>query len=385
MSLKVSYRSLSIVFLGLNTLFVFANPDAYLGIADYYIFIVAFLLMCLMSRMCVKKDANTKIIFLIMGYNLFGILIALFYGVFSTGYILSYYMYLVLALFMYSMEYNAQELKKLVGWYVASGAIISLILLIQRYDYYGGGNVRHSIQFMSNTPIDPNFLAAFLVFPGVLAFAKTMYKFSLKNLLFFAITFVGVVYTASRGALLSLLIGILFVLFEVFHENNRIKLLIRIAIIGLIAGTIFFRYMPTSIVSRLINFASYNDSSNAKRLFDWASGWAAFKQSPIWGYGLQGEMSIIRRALGIGFISHNTYIAFLLQLGALGNIIPIYGLGKLVLSVKHSYTLLGALVSSLFASLFVSGEVALFFWLPIIYVIILSKYENTSNSFGEWI
>lgn len=385
MNFRISFRFLSIVFLGLNTLFVFANPDAYLGIADYYVFLIGFFLMCVMSKMRIKKDSNTIIIFFIMGYNLVAIIIALFYGVFSTGYILSYFMYLLLALFMYSMEYNGLELKRLVDWYILSGAFISLVLLIQRFDYYGGGNVRHSIKFMSNTPIDPNFLAAFLVFPCVLAFGKTMRKFSVIRLILFAIIFVGIVYTSSRGAFLSLVIGVLFVLFGVFHDNNKAKSIIKICIIGLCAGIVFFQFMPTNSVSRLIDFASYNDNSNAKRFYDWSLGWAAFKNSPILGYGFQGEMSIIRKVLGVSFISHNTYIAFLLQLGILGVIFPIYGVGKIILNVKKNYTLLGALLSSLFASIFISGQVALFFWLPIIYTMVLAKYEFDNNIVGEWI
>ena len=66
-------------------------------------------------------------------------------------------------------------------------------------------------------------------------------------------------------------------------------------------------------------------------------------------------------------------------------IFPIYGVGKIILNVKKNYTLLGALLSSLFASIFISGQVALFFWLPIIYTMVLAKYEFDNNIVGEWI
>lgn len=379
MGLKMNKRIWSIVFLGMNTFFLFTNPDPYLGIADYFVFILGFFVMCIFSRIKIKMDDNTIIFFLLMAYNAVGIGIALFYGAFSTGYILSYYMFLILGLFMYSMDYSIAELKILVDSYVLSGAFTSAVLLLQRYDFYGAGNERHSIKFMSNLAIDPNFLAAFLVFPAVVSFAKTLYGFSVKRLIVFGIIFVGIVYTSSRGAVLSFAIGALFVLYGVFHEKRKAKILFRICILALCGCIVILQFVPMNSIIRIINLDSYNDSSNAKRLFDWASGWTAFKKSPLWGYGLQGEMSIIQKVLGIKFISHNTYIAFLLQYGIVGLILPVCGIVKIMLAAKKNYAFLGAMVSSMAASFLVSGEVALFFWLPIFYTMILAKKYNLSE------
>lgn len=377
--MKISYRSLSILCLFFNTIFAFMNPDAYFGIADYYYFIIGFIIFFLLSKKSIKRDNVTNIIYLIMIYNVVSIFIALFFGVFSTGYIFSYYLYLILALLMYSMDFNKKEINKLIDGYIYSAVIISIYMLIQKYDFYGGGNVRHTIRFLNHQPFDPNFLAAFLVFPTVLSFARAMNKSSIKNILFSIVSLFGVFYTSSRGAMISVTIGIVCVLLEFFKNNKKIKRLLQLIVIAIISLYVLKIFVPQNSLIRLFDFASYRDRSNDKRIFDWLTGINAFKKNPLIGYGLQGEMSIINSVIGIKYISHNTYIALLLQLGIVGTIIPVYAIINILWKARNDFILLGSCFSSLFVSIFVSAESSLFFWLPIIYTLVITKYTKNSK------
>ena len=90
--------------------------------------------------------------------------------------------------------------------------------------------------------------------------------------------------------------------------------------------------LPESSFERLFS-ESYYDYNNKKRFVDWAVGFKALENSWLFGYGMQGEMQIIKREVGVSMIAHNTYLALLLQFGVVG--FSVLAIGVMRLIKKH--------------------------------------------------
>lgn len=369
-------REIALWILGLSFIFVFMNPDPYLGIADYYIFFIAFIGLSFLSLTAFTIRKEDKTVIFLGIYLLFEVGVAAIQGVFSSGYFLSYSLYLFLLFLMLKWDFTKEEIERLFLFYIVAALLTSVILFVQRYDFYGGGNTRHSIKILTHEPFDPNFIAAYLVVPAVIAYSEMMNRFKVFYLIAFLIIFAGILYTSSRGAAIGFVLGAGIVTLGSFKGNNKIKkavILLMVLFIGLFAAQ---KYLPQASLSRIMNIASYRDSSNAKRLEDWQYGIMAFLRKPIFGYGIQGEMTIIKRTIGVNYISHNTFIALLLQFGVVGFGIFLFCMFELYKNIKKNTLAKAILVSTAFVSFMVSAEVALFFWIPLMLVVLMAAQER---------
>ena len=311
-------REIGIWILGLSFLFVFLNPDPYMGIADYYIFFVAFICLSFIRSINFTIKKEDKKVLLLGTYMLFEVGVAAIQGVFSSGYFFSYLLFFLTLFQMMKWEYTTKELDRLFSFYIEAAFLVAVILFVQRYDFYGGGNTRHSIKLLSHEPFDPNFLAAYLVAPSIIAYSKMLNKFKMIYLIAFLVIFAGILYTSSRGATIGFVLGAGIVTFDFFKGKKKIRKIIILFMVLIIGFFIVEEYLPKTSLSRIVNVSSYQDTSNAKRLLDWKYGVEAFLKKPFFGYGIQGEMSIIQRVIGVKYISHNTFIALLLQFGIVG-------------------------------------------------------------------
>lgn len=378
-------KNISVLFLVCHFLFTFTNKDMYLGIADYYIFLIGYVLcggwLVLASRNSI--DDISKYILYILIWMIIPIVIASFNGGISTGYFFSYILYLLVLFIALNANYSGKNIKDIINAYALAGTIIGLIIFLQRYDYYGGGGNRYTIKFFNNDAFDPNFLGAFLLFPALISVAKVLNKFTIYRTFSILLNCGGLFLTSSRAAMLSFLIGVTFVIIYSFKKTSkrrRIKILLFVGLLFVIALFV----LPKDILSRLFE-SNYFDSSNKKRLLDWATGIEAFKIHPIFGYGFRSELSIIRYVTGKELIAHNTYIAFLLQFGIFGCGIFFICFAKLFKLIKKNLLLMGLLISNLFICIFISAEVAVFFWQPLIVIVLIAKYERLRGNKNEWL
>ena len=232
---------------------------------------------------------------------------------------------------------------------------------------------------MSHEPFDPNFLAAYLVAPAIIAYSKMLNKFKMIYLIAFLVIFAGILYTSSRGATIGFVLGAGIVTFDFFKGKKKIRKIIILCMVLVIGFFIVEEYLPKTSLSRIVNVSSYQDTSNAKRLLDWKYGVEAFLKKPFFGYGIQGEMSIIQRVIGVKYISHNTFIALLLQFGIVGFGIFLFCLFRIYKDIRKNTLAKAVLVSTMFVSLLVSAEVAVFFWMPIMLVVIMSVQERKKS------
>lgn len=375
----------SILFLGCHLFFSFANPDMYMGIADYYIFLFLYIIVGGIASIINKRrvDEFFKYALFVLAWFVVPTIIAVSSGKLSTGYFLSDIVYFGVLLVALNSICSNKSIKMIINFYVVSGALFGLLILIQKYDYYGGGGTRYTFKFLNNEAFDPNFLGAFLLFPALLSLAKLLKRFNLVHIVLIMANCGGMFLTSSRAAMLSFIIGGLFITFHYFKKADKHK---RLIILLVVAVCIIFGFivLPQNIIERLFS-NNYFDGSNKKRLLNWFTGLDAFLKRPLFGYGFRSELEIIQDIFGIQRIAHNTYIAFLLQFGIVGCIILLYGLIMIVYSIRKNMILLGLLFSNLFVCIFISAEAATFFWLPLILIIVIAKNEKRGVKQNAWL
>lgn len=176
---------------------------------------------------------------------------------------------------------------------------------------------------------EPNQYAAFLVLfmPIYIAFAKIekgiFHYFCAASILLMAIVFV---LTGSRGGLVGLICGVLIGI-GIFWKYIRIRKIISYAIIGsvvifFVLSIAFYKYSDV-LVGRIEATTNAGDAVeiSAGRLWIWEQGINQMNSnvgSYLYGMGWYTYKGIV------GVNSHNTYLAWLFELGILGLFLNIF-------------------------------------------------------------
>lgn len=362
------------VFLGFTLLFMFTNNNRALYLAHYYNFIVIGII-CAVAGIFLRQ--STKISMLRKSQlltNLFllaSCTITLIINI-STNeetWILSYGLILTFY-WVYSFRViNEVNIRFVETCLILGGVIISYLIIVYRTPYIG--SARYTIKFMNNDSIDPNFLSAYLCIPSVLAFYRFM--LSSKNnkiyIIAFIMTFAGILFTGSRGALLGLIFGYGFVWLDKMKKQNTLNpgnifKVLRYLIVFIIAIIVIIQFLPEDIITRLFK-SSYQDASGEDRLELWKYALTAISHSPIYGYGFISPQQIIFNISGVNMDVHNTYLSIAINFGVPALISVIYLMLKgLILAIKkHEYSVAGIFVSCMIFSFFINESISLVFWL----------------------
>ena len=151
-------------------------------------------------------------------------------------------------------------------------------------------------------------LVAFFYF---LSTKKIVHLLSVFAFIFFSFS------SGSKKALVLIVIGLFIIMFAFFGLRKAGKILIYTVLAGLLL--LFLLRLPIfSVVNdRMMAYLNGDfDYSNYNRAMMISNGFELFKNSPIWGYGLNNFSCIA----GGGTYSHNNYIELLVSLGLLGTI-----------------------------------------------------------------
>lgn len=368
MRLVLSNNKLPLLLWQIFLLLTVTNPDVYLGLADIP-YLPILICLCWLSNKSTKIKSSIRYLIFLLIYQIVPVSISvLCYYTLSTGYFFSYILWLLMFISTLSFNFSVKEIRRFCSAYVISGAIIAFIILFQRIDYYDSVyGSRYTIQILGHERFDPNFLAAYMVIPFILSLTKQLFNKTSWNFGCLILIIMGILYTGSRGAMISCAIGTAAIFYVYIKKIKKKRYVILGVLVFILLCFVALSFMPKASFARLF-LESYTDSSNQKRFLDWAAGLSAFSKSWLLGYGMQGEMQIIKREVGVNMIAHNTYIAFLLQYGVLGTSIMFAGIIALLnKSIRYKeYIVTGMIISTLFVVFFISGEVAVFLWVPLI-------------------
>ena len=135
----------------------------------------------------------------------------------------------------------------------------------------------------------------------------------IMQFMLFIIGFIGVLFTYSRGGYLSFII-IFAVLWILYFSHSKIS---RWILISTIVATVLFIVIPNPFTQRLSTI-SMEDISISQRIDSWYVAYDAFKESPVFGYGI-GSLNVLELLKSAGITNiphvHNVVLEILLEGG----------------------------------------------------------------------
>jgi O-antigen ligase/tetratricopeptide (TPR) repeat protein len=210
-------------------------------------------------------------------------------GVWYLGHLTMLYFYLD-ALAKYS-NLKFQQILKLLAILGALAGFYALItkLGFPHWPFPDDSLPARTSGFFGN----PIFFASFLIFPFTLSlffFKQAETKSELRLWLVVGLlNFLGIYLSATRGALLGILVGFGFGLFvwSLLTSNQKHKFFglgaITASLVAVLILFVLSSHFPAgSILRRLTDFG---DSNTRARILQWESGLRGFKQNPILGVG----------------------------------------------------------------------------------------------------
>ncbi|MDU6115959.1 MAG: O-antigen ligase family protein [Paeniclostridium sordellii] len=369
--------------LSLMILLVFICRDKYFNIGNYYFYIIASIIIGTMG--IAFKIATTKKIkkprlsdYCYISIIIYSIIITYLLGhPFKADTVITYVILCLLILVVNFTMFNRKEVNFIINIYIISALILAIMQLLQWKMPYPG-QIRFSVFYSDLEYYDVNFLAAYMLVPGSIAFNKAI---NLKNKIkknkyFFAsgIIVMSIFLTGSRAGAIGTIIS--FTLILLINKKINIKTILWILLLILIIYII----IPDEIINRFF-VNSYNDGSNGRRVEHWKYGWALFKQNPFWGYGLTWTSEALAIEYNYYSTVHNTFIAMLIQFGIIGITPIIILLINLVIKLlkKGEKNMLGPIIGLIFSIIMIEAQTSLLIYIPIIIISIVINNKSTNN------
>ncbi len=382
-------RLLFLILVCMEIVFYFLNDDKYFQLSGFYLpllfslIIGAFLFFNDFWRLEKPQIA-------LLGCGVCALLSFLLnIGNNERGYTFSYLFLLAISFLLLTIELRDREKDLLYYAYITMGVIISLIVIIFRHRYYQLEKDRITMQIFDNPSIDPNYLSFFLLAPVILAFQEMIRQKNIwLKIVFFiamAIEIISILMTGSRGAFLALFLAALYIVYRKYRKQivRFFKSLTWKK--GLICGgiafagiAVVFLCMPSFMRNRFFVLSTWLDKSNQRRLELWWNALVALQSAPIYGFGLSQTQNSFGAITGVFEPAHNTVFEIWGQLGVLGLACVVY-LFVSVFQQKNVTYAKAICIATIVASVFISTEATLAFWLNITLSLLLSNKEKLNG------
>lgn len=382
--------TLSAVLMCCLFLFMITSKSDDLLFADYFLFpflivVIGCLNVLLKGSLKINRYFSLSVVLFFIS-SLVGLIHP---DVLETGYYFSYLLIFALVAICSITEYSLKSLRAIIVSLVFSCCLISVYSLIFKCEF---SYHRYVLKFGNNTMLDPNFMAAFLVFGAFFTLLKIIHakKLICKAvwLACFVLISLVVVRTGSRGGLLGLLIGsILTILIKIgILPRKKRKIYITVFIFVIVVGVVYVTtHFESANLSRYFDIKNYFDGSNSKRLTLWENAIKSFVQSPVFGLGMCSSKNVISDfGTGVFGDAHNTYLNILIHLGLIGAI-PCFGLLlKLFKDIcKYCKVLAGKYIGMAFILMIIPGSLTYAMWLNVILDIAIVRLRRKEISFAD--
>jgi O-antigen ligase len=242
---------------------------------------------------------------------------------------------------------------------------------------------------------DPNYFttSALLCLPIAVALLSTRQSRCERSFCIFsiAVTLVAVTLAASRGGLLGLSAGALFMVWRSRHRLRNLALLLTILLPLMVIS-------PSSPLHRLLHPNHHDDYAANERLRLALAGINMFTAHPWTGVGAGNFKALVRQYGDVNedHIAHNTYISLLAELGIPGLALFAGVLGTTLWNLEcirrrtaeHHPSLIhqaaeasqASLLAYAVAVFFVSSDTHRLFWL-VVFLSIVLDHLSTTHSF----
>lgn len=294
----------------------------------------------------------------------------------------AYFIEPILFLIIFVSTLKKEDLKNLFMIFGVQVVILSLFAIYQKITgafianpFWQDEVTRRVTSFFSY----PNALALYLAPLVVLFLGFSVRKYI--YLLPFILGTLAIYFTKSKGALIAILIGLVF--YVLFYKGNR-KYFVSILAVGIILsglligfGKIDLKGTPTVT----------GGDSVSTRLEMWSETWEMIKTKPILGAGLTGYQTAVapfheKEYIEIYLYPHNVFLNFWSEIGLLGLISFIliiiyfykYGFKKFNrLSIIAMATMTALLIHGLVDVPCFKNDLSVLFWVIVGIVIVLRR------------
>lgn len=290
--------------------------------------------------------------------------------------------------FVCSERYETNDINFIIKGNILVAFIIGSVIIFRTFN---GAHGKVSVINIFGNMVEENYTAAYMSFICLFNIFYFIYgKNKIISLICFFVTFLGILFTGSRAAFISVTIASsLIILFQfIFSTKITIKRkIVYLLVIGMIA--LFFinnleNILPEFIYNRFF-VKSLADKSNNIRLQIWNYALEHIWNRPLFGYGI-GNFSYYLSAIyqdNSTVIAHNTFIDILMDVGIIGFLYYMVFICKnLFYLLREKINIFPFIFVWLFTSFIVGGERTYFFWNDITLLIIIAKYCKT-NKFNE--
>ena len=364
-----------LLMIGLEIVFFFLCSDIYMQISGFYLpLLPAMVVGVIWLYKNFWKISHYQFAFLTL---FIGIILASYNSFYQneSGYLFSYIMLIFMAFILTTMDLDEKEVEFLSHCYILVGLIIAFIIEIVRYRYYAL-ETRYTIKIGDNPALDPNYLAAFLIGPFLLALRFVAKRETIiQKLIYIGFAIIiafGVFLTESRGGLLSVILMTLLVLIRSIKRRlNKKETIIILCALAVLTG-IALILIPTKTFKRMFNISTWIDASNKKRLGLWVNAVNAIAHRPLFGFGLAATENSFVSVTGMYGAAHNTLLELWGQVGILA-IVALVDIAIILFRKKSDWYGQVLFIGTIAVSLFISCEATLMFWLNIAFCLILAK------------
>lgn len=365
-----------------------------------------------------KKSINnnwvTKWILCLVIVNFFEMINTLTITALDLKNMLGLFMFIFTLFLACGRSYNAKEIRWIMNMFILTGVIFSLLLIFHGHAYSGFAG-RRTVKLGSREAIDPNFMAALILMSFMLTLIKLcnirstrgkvqrptdtegfvkqkLFLKAEKQMIFVGILLLiqlyAIMLTSSRGAFVSLFVGVFFVAAGYFHNMTLRKkvLFILLGSVGIVfIITMVLQAVPQSQINRLLAFDTYSKGGGAGRLDLWKTSLQLIANRPILGYGF-AETGVKYSMIGIEHsFAHNTYLLLFENYGLVGGVVylSIYARITWKLWKRKNKYFFGFWAASCSVIFFFAALGGLMQVLPLIMVVIYLNFIENGGEEGD--
>ena len=238
--------------------------------------------------------------------------------------------------------------------------------------------------------LDPNIVACIIML-GLFACLRRIFEYQYRgifNKLVIIYLAIGMLFTGSRGALISFVIGGgVLLLLEMKNRGSR-KRVIFVAVIFVAAAVVALAYMPEELLTNrfssdtILGINEYEDGSH-NRYTIWMKAIKLFKESPIIGYGCGNFFSAIA-TIYEECASHNMYVLVAIEEGIVGLLIFGFALFCIFrgLYKRKLYISFGMFTSICVMALTLDTLTYKYFWVALIIVLVTINLKDDGKNEG---
>lgn len=338
--------------------------------------IIVYIFLYYYDQLVIRKDSIPLIVWLLF------LALSYFWSDSEANWRYFFQIYAVQVIFFLAVEsidMNMINLHKIRLSLIAGAVIAAGILIFMPSQSYLTDEGRRTVIMFGHT-FDPNIVASIMNMGILSAIGEFITNQTGKGrLVYLACSgwiLLGSLLTGSRGGLISLVAGLLFILLPKLKDKKERKWARRFIVLGAAITMFVITFLPENLINArftkntILGINELNAGSH-NRYTIWEHALELFQKRMFFGYGcgnFMNSMATVYRSSA----SHNLYILLLTEGGIIG-FIPflLFIVSHIRRTVKtQNYIALGLLAAALVMGLSLDSITYKYFWFTLIYVVI---------------